>query len=167
MRKLERQEEKDKKKQKKKAAKKKSGTPSPKSPSPKRKKKLGKGKGLLRDMKFITRLVKLVAIRLKGKLTVRIDELDLRLATGDAANTAYLYGAVSQSVSYLLTAAAQYAKLKVKKNAISVVADFTGEETTVKGKITLKIAVAGVLSLLISALVAMLKDAIKKSQQKP
>ena len=85
------------------------------------------------DIPFYLELVKDFIVRsypkfIKG-LTIRINKLDVTVASDDAAKTAILYGTVSQSVAYFLNFLDEISKVKRKRNSkINVIADFTSEQ---------------------------------------
>ncbi|MCL2518792.1 MAG: DUF2953 domain-containing protein, partial [Oscillospiraceae bacterium] len=85
------------------------------------------------------------------------------VATDDAAKTALLYGAVSQSVVYLLEIIQKNVK-KVKKGRILVVSDFTGTDFDARINITFKLRVWQILSLALKTAFTYIKSKSKNSE---
>ena len=84
--------------------------------------------------------------------------LHVRVATGDAATTAILYGAVSASLSYLLLALGRVTRLRAKPHDISVAADYLAERSSADIKLIFAMRVWGALALLFSLLFTFLKS---------
>ncbi len=84
--------------------------------------------------------------------------LHIRVATGDAATTAILYGAVSASLSYLLAALDRTVNLKSKPHDISVFADYLREKSSADIKLVFSMRSIGALSLLFSVMLAFVKE---------
>lgn len=57
---------------------------------------------LKENLEMILALVKKFSQKTRGKITLRINKLHIRVASGDAASTAILYGVVVQLVSYIM-----------------------------------------------------------------
>ncbi|MGI6167578.1 MAG: DUF2953 domain-containing protein [Eubacteriales bacterium] len=82
-------------------------------------------------------------------LTVRAVRLNIKVATGDAATTALLYGAVIQGVAYILALLEQLTNLKsLRHSQVNIVPEYTKETTTADIKIVLTLPVWCALSLL-------------------
>ena len=84
--------------------------------------------------------------------------LHVRVATGDAATTAILYGAVSASLSYLLATLDRTVNLKSKPHDISVFADYLAEKSSADVKLVFSMRCIGALSLLFSVTLAFVKQ---------
>lgn len=80
--------------------------------------------------------------------------LHIRVATGDAATTAIAFGAVSQSVSYLLAALDQVTDLKAPPTHISVEPDFLAERSSLDVRLILQARVWAILATALSLLFA-------------
>ncbi|MBE6605218.1 MAG: DUF2953 domain-containing protein [Ruminococcaceae bacterium] len=84
--------------------------------------------------------------------------LHVRVATGDAATTAILYGAVSASLSYLLLALDRATHLRAKPRDVGVVADYLGDKSSADIKLIFSMRVWGAIALLFSVLFTFLKS---------
>lgn len=126
----------------------------------------------LRDKIALARALCAVVIRRTRKhLRLHATRLHVRVATGDPATTAILFGAVSQSVAYLLAGLDQVTHLKAQAPDVAVVPDFLGERSEIRAHITFSMRVWGILLTAIPALVTYmnkkraLKGARRKKQQ--
>ncbi len=100
----------------------------------------------LRDeLRLVRALLQTVVRRRKKWLRLHAARLHIRVATGDAAATAVLYGAVCQSLSYLLALLDGVARVKAREPDVSVIADFEGERPSADVKIVLSLRVIDVL----------------------
>ena len=94
----------------------------------------------LRDEPRLLRSLLASTLRRRRKwLKLRAAKLHIRVATGDAAETAILYGVVCQSLSYLLALLDRVAKVKAKEPDVQVIADFEGERPSTDVKIVLSL----------------------------
>lgn len=100
----------------------------------------------LRDeLRLVRALLQTVVRRRKKWLRLHAARLHIRVATGDAAATAVLYGVVCQSLSYLLALLDGVARVKAREPDVSVIADFEGERPSADVKIILSLRVIDVL----------------------
>lgn len=100
----------------------------------------------LRDeLRLVRALLQTVVRRRKKWLRLHAARLHVRVATGDAATTAVLYGVVCQSLSYLLALLDGIARVKAREPEVSVIADFEGERPSLDVKIVLALRVIDVL----------------------
>lgn len=90
-------------------------------------------------------------------LRLHAAKLHLRIATGDAAKTAVLYGAVCQSLAYLLALLDRITHLKAAEPDVAVTADFLGEKPSADIKVILSMRLGGALSVALSVAIAFLK----------
>ena len=106
---------------------------------------------LLENLEMISTVVKHVINRTNGKLKIRVRDLKIRVATGDAAATALLYGAVVTLLSPLLQWIQDHvASLDRKDGDIDVTADYLLTHPEAKIDIELKMSVFHALSLIFS-----------------
>lgn len=126
----------------------------------------------LRDKLALVRALCAALIRRTRKhLRLHATKLQIRVATGDPATTALAYGAVSQSVAYLLAALDQVTRLKAAEPHVSVEADFLGERSQIEANVTFSIRVWGLLATAVPLLFTFmntkraLKNARRKKQQ--
>ena len=104
-------------------------------------------------------------------LRLHAARLHVRVATGDAATTAIAYGAVSQSIAYLLASLDQVTRLKAVEPDVGVQADFLGERSSIEANVTFSIRVWGALATAVPVIFSYLnkkrtlKGARRKKQQ--
>ena len=130
-------------------------------------KKLGKGhkKGnLLDNINLIREIVSIVCARFARHLRIGVTRINIVVATDDAAKTAILYGAVAQSVAYILEALDRVTNLKYENDAeVSVDTDFLAEKPTADVCISFSLRVCHLLDV---ALRAIWRFAVKKAKNK-
>ena len=126
----------------------------------------------LRDKITLVRVLCATLTRRTHKhLRLHAARLHVRVATGDAATTAIAYGAVSQSVAYLLAGLDQVTRLKAVEPDVGVLADFLGERSSIEANVTFSIRVWGALATAVPVLFSYLnkkrtlKGARRKKQQ--
>ena len=126
----------------------------------------------LRDKIALVRALCATLIRRTHKhLRLHAARLHVHVATGDPATTAIAYGAVSQSVSYLLAALDQVTHLKALPPDVNVYADFLEEKSRIEANVTFSIRVWGAIATAIPVLLTYtnkkrtLKSARRKKQQ--
>ena len=87
-------------------------------------------------------------------LHVRLSKIHINVATGDAAKTAILYGAVSTAVAVIIDIIDEIANLKpLKESSVSVEPDFLSEKTDVRLNIVLYMSVAGAIKVLLQTFI--------------
>lgn len=91
-------------------------------------------------------------------LNLTAARLHIRVATGDAATTAILYGAVSASLSYLLLALDRATRLRAKPRDVSVTADYLAERSTADIKLVFTMRVGGAVALALSLAAAFVRS---------
>lgn len=133
-----------KKKQKKKAVR-----PIEKKPAPDR--------HIIKDLDYLVRIFEriILVIIKKFNRSVRVDikRLTITVATGDAAQTAIAYGAVSQAVSHLIKLLGQYYKINYTRGAqTGVTADFNEEKWNADIHIIIRIRLLHIVSIVMRAL---------------
>lgn len=113
----------------------------------------------LREKIVLVRALVAALFRKTSKhLHLRTARLHIRVATGDAATTAILYGAVSASLSYLLAVLDRTVNLRTKPHDISVFADYLSERSSADVKLVFSMRVTGALSLLFSLMLTFVKE---------
>lgn len=106
----------------------------------------------LRENIRLVRALVAVLVRKTGKhLHLKLARLHVRVATGDAATTAILYGAVSASLAYLLAALDRVTALKARPRDVSVFADYLCGKSSIDLKLIFSLRAGGALALLFSA----------------
>ena len=121
-----------------------------------RKKVKTDNKKMLSGFSDIKDLIPILFKRAFASLTVKKLGLDITVATDDPCNTALTYGAVNAAVYPLISLAEKYTKIK-KKN-INIIADYSGENTTV----TFEAVVSTYLLRLIICLIRLVSDGLLK-----
>ena len=114
---------------------------------------------------FLRRFLRIVLEKTLGYLCVRVKYLRVRVATGDPASTAILFGAVNSAVIYLLEVLDRFGKFDGKKSAeLSVKPDFTAKETTVEVYLVLSLRLWQILAILFRTFLSHLEN--KKQENK-
>lgn len=109
-------------------------------------------------IKIACDVVKLFFKKFAKLLHVKLAKVYIRVATGDAAQTAILYGVISQALSYLIEALDTVTNLDgLKKAYINVEPDYLSEKFDAKINITLSVRVFGLLDIGINSLVRFIK----------
>ena len=122
-----------------------------------------KSKGILKDLGGLFRMIRILSVKFGKRLQIKIKRLEIVAASDDAANTAYLFGALSQSVAYGLALADRYANLTFVNRRVSVKADFCAECTRVNAEVLFCMRVGSLLGVLCSALWLYAKESMKDS----
>lgn len=135
----------------------------PKKQEKKLKKKESKSKPVLKDnskdqnselsltdnIKLITEILSVFFKALPRHLHVKLAKLHIKVATGDAAQTAILYGAVSGAVACLVELLDSITNLnRLKRSSISIIPDYLSEKSDVDVNISLSISSFGAISTL-------------------
>ena len=124
----------------------------------KKKPETGK-KNILHMIRLVARIASVVMKKLSRHLRIRLQAYEISVATGDAAKTAVLYGAVAGLSSNFIEVLRNTMNFKVKKSApVGVYADFVGEKTRAKIKIDFSINLWGALATLLVAGIAFVKN---------
>ncbi|MBQ9802539.1 MAG: DUF2953 domain-containing protein [Clostridia bacterium] len=127
----------------------------------------GRKLSLKEKLTVVRALVSAIIKKTDRHLTLRAARLHIRVATGDAASTAVLYGAVSASLAYLLTALDRVTDLHTKPRDVSVFADYLSERSSADIKLIFSVRVIHALSMLFSAMLALVRArAARKAKQK-
>ena len=109
----------------------------------------------LRDKLALLRAICAVLIRRTNKhLHLHAARLHVRVATGDPATTAIAYGAISQSVAYLLAGLDRITHLHAAPPDVGVTADFLAERSEIRADVTFSIRVWGLIATAVPALLA-------------
>ena len=127
-----------------------------------------KNRTLPEKLRLARALLRMLIHRTKKHLRLHAARLRIRVATGDAATTAILYGAVSQSAAYLLGALSEVTRLRADPDDVCVVADFTAERSTADVRIVLSIRIFGALATVLGVAFSYLRTklGIKATRKK-
>ena len=110
-----------------------------------------KKRGVKHIIKLVLALTRALLGRFGRYLRVDISYLEFSAASKDPANTAILYGwiwAAMENFWNLLSETRMFGR--VKKNSISIYADFLAEKPSIRGKITFSIALWQICALLLA-----------------
>lgn len=126
-----------------------------------------KKKRTLAEKIVLVRAISAILIRRTRKhLRLHAARLHIRVATGDAAQTAVLYGVVCQSLSYLLALFDRVTKLKAVTPDVSVTADYLAEKPSADVRLVFSLRVWGAIAILFGAAFAYIRTKIKRSNHK-
>jgi hypothetical protein len=101
------------------------------------------------NIKLVTEILSVFFKALPRHLHVKLAKLHIKVATGDAAQTAILYGAVSGAVACLIELLDSITNLShLKTKSISIVPDYLSDKSDVDVNISLSISSFGVISTL-------------------
>ena len=127
-----------------------------------KKKKKMSVKDIEKIIRLITSVVKTAVTRFAKSLRIRVARLHVGVATGDAAQTAVMYGAVTQAVSYLAYLLDSTSTLRYpQKSDVCIYADFLSEKPVLDIEIGLSICVWQVFDLLFRSAGAAIRELIK------
>ena len=116
---------------------------------------------------MMVRAISAALIRKTRKhLRLHAARLHVRVATGDAAQTAVLYGVVCQTLSYLLALFDRVTKLNAVPPDVSVTADYLAEKPSADIKLVFSVRVWGAIAILFSAAFAFIRIKMKRSHHK-
>lgn len=126
-----------------------------------------KKKKSLSDILDIISLVKDLAAKVIkiffGHLKVKVARLKIKVATGDAANTAIAYGLISHAAMYLFTLLAPLDGLTLpREKDTQIVCDYLSDEMEIDVKISFAIRVWHVFHVGFGALGTLIKHKLKK-----
>ena len=146
--------------------------PSKKSKDEKEKSEKKDKNDILSIISIITAFVKNFLKKFLNSARIKVAKLHVTVATDEAAKTAVMYGAVSQSVNVLfpmLEGIKNFKKLPKEKD-LSVEPDFLSDKSRIDADITLYVRVGGALKAIIYACAKAFKkavsDQIKKLENK-
>ena len=102
------------------------------------------------------------------RLHIKVARLKINVATGDAASTAILYGAMIQSVAYIIEVLRSVTNVDgLKKADISVSPDYLSEKTSVDLCFVFSLRVGHVFEILFGAIGKAIKKFFETSPQEP
>lgn len=131
-------------------------------------KKTPKKKRTLQENIRLVRALSAALIRRTHKhLRLHAARLHVRVATGDAATTAVLYGSVSGSLSLLLAGLDRVTRLKAVTPDVSVAPDFLAERSVADIKLVFSLRVWGAIATALSVGIAFLRATPRKKQPNP
>ena len=98
-------------------------------------------------LESVSELISDVFSAVSRKLTVKIINFHVKISTGDAANTALIYGAASAAANAMIGIIDERGKLKVKRKP-QILCDFTGEKTEADVKLAFILSAAGAIAII-------------------
>ncbi len=120
-------------------------------------------KGIVERLKDIRELVTVLLDKTFGHLSVRAARIRILVATGDAASTAILFGAVNGGVVFLLETLDRFGTLKAtRKDEIEVRPDYLAEKTTADIRLIFSLRVWHILDILLKTFRTYIKTKNKK-----
>ncbi|MBQ7308955.1 MAG: DUF2953 domain-containing protein [Clostridia bacterium] len=109
-------------------------------------------------VRMLLRVLKAFFKKFGKHFKVRIYAYELTVATGDAAKTATMYGAVSMASANIFALLERTRSFKIMKNApCQVYADFCGEKSKAHVEIDMSLTIHGVLAMVFAAGFAFVK----------
>lgn len=107
----------------------------------------------------LTRVAKVFIVRFGKHLRIGLRKIKLSVATGDAAQTAILYGAIIGAVQNLYALLVSSGTLKTAKNSeLTVEPDFLSEKPSVEIDLTFSFRLWQLFDIAIRSLIAYIKD---------
>ena len=101
---------------------------------------------------LVGRVAKLFFSRFFGKLHVQVAHIHIRVGSDDAATTAIIYGAMYQSMSFLMADLQRITHMDdLDKADILLVPDFTSDRITYDANITFRLTLGNVVGAVIKA----------------
>lgn len=111
-------------------------------------------KSVLDKLRSIRDILSIMSESFHKHLHVKLSKINVQVATGDAAKTAILYGAVSTAVACIIDIIDSIANLKsLKKSSVSVEPDFLSDKTHLDIKIHLYISIGGAIKVLLKSFI--------------
>ena len=102
------------------------------------------------NLEMVLALAKKLLHKTRGKVKIKINKLHIRVASGDAAHTALLYGVVIQLVSYLIGFVEKnYTSIQRRDGALAVEPDYTTSESSANIDIVLSAKIWRAVMILI------------------
>ena len=139
------------------------------SASGKKKKKKAEGEKHERDVQqtveLIAELVRAMLASFGKHLRIKAERLHIVVASPDAATTAVMYGAVSQSLSYLMELLNRVTNFRYRKEEFSLSADFLSDKPTVDVYFEFRLRGWHVLAMLFKTGIAFIKNKVKNAKK--
>ena len=118
------------------------------------------------NLEMVTALVKTAHRVTHGKIGVHVKKMHLSVATGDAAQTAILYGVIVQSASYLLHwIEAHFTKFQRDPGAVQIRADYLSAKSHTEIDILLSVRISQALGIALKMLNAYQNEKAKAMQK--
>lgn len=122
-------------------------------------------KGIMEKLKELRELLAVLLGKTFGHLSIRAARIRIVVATGDAASTSILCGAVSGGVALLLETLDRFGKLKNKANdEVTVAPDYLAEQTTADIRLLFSLRVWQILDILLKTFFTYIKSKKQKAK---
>ncbi len=116
-------------------------------------------RSLLDNLGLIKAILDDIPPRFLRHLKVKLSRIVIVVASDDAAKTAIMYGAVSQTVAYIVAFLDQMSRLKYAPDAeVDVIANFLAEKPTANVKISVAVRVWHIFDILLAAVKVYIKN---------
>ncbi len=124
-----------------------------------------KGRPITETVEKVFGIVIYLAKKFFKALTVKIKKLCISVASGDAAKTAVMYGAVSQSLSYALNILCNISNLRIPENAeLRSAPDFCGENSSFDADLIMSIRPVSLISLAVGGIIRIYINFMREKQ---
>ncbi len=156
-------------KKKKKTVKNKKKSTEPKKKPQKQEPKPKKKRDILGLVKLLSKLAFAVLRKFPRHFRVRVLRYEISIATGDAAKTAMLYGAVTSASAHLFELLRHATRFRIGRKApVNVYADFLGEKPKFAAELDISVTLWGACHMLMAAGMAFVKAKFSaKNKQTP
>ena len=122
-------------------------------------------KGILEKLEGLKKLLSILLKNTFGHLKIRTSRIRILVATGDAASTAILWGAVNNAVVFILEMLDNFGKLNYQKqDVIEVTPDFISEKTTADIRIDFSLRVWQIIDIALKTFVSYIKSKNKNTK---
>ncbi len=118
---------------------------------------------LRQKIRFVRGVLAALRRRTRKHLRLHAARLHIRVATGDAATTAVAFGAVSQSVSYLLALLNKITKLRAVTPDVAIEPDFTAQRPDIDMHLILSIRLFGALAIAFGVVFSLLRSKLEST----
>lgn len=107
---------------------------------------------IIDKLNSVRQILSLLFNAFRKHLHVKLTQIQIKVATSDAAQTAILYGAVSTAVACIIELIDSQTNLdKLKKSSVTVEPDFISEKSDIKLNILLSISLLGIIKVMMKS----------------
>ena len=122
---------------------------------------------ILETVQLVCIMVRELASKFAKHLRIKIAKINIKLATGDAAQTAIAYGALTQSINVLFPLLEGIKNFSMPKNRnINISPDFLSEESEIELKLVFSLRVWQILATALAILYKLIIHSIKSLERK-
>ena len=112
----------------------------------------------LSQLKTVASVFSELFSKLRKRLRIKLNKLCVVVATGDAANTAYLYASACNVCDELLFSLSQFMHFSEADGAVDISCDFEGEHPSAELDLSVRISALGAIGTLFPMLAKILKQ---------